>query len=69
MKPSSDFEFIQSVIEFGLLMRQSQYAGNANYDAIIERATTAMGEDKFGYRREFIMLVEKAKLLADPQLE
>ena len=69
MKGSPDFEFIQSVIEFGLLMRQSQYSGNANYDAIIERATAAMGEDQFGYRREFIMLVEKAKLLADPQLE
>lgn len=69
MKGSPDFEFIQSVIEFGLLMRQSQYAGNANFDAVLERATSAIGDDKFGYRKEFIMLVEKAKLLADPQLE
>lgn len=66
--PSEDFKFVQSVIEFGLLMRQSQHAGNANYDAIIERATEALGDDKYGYRREFIILVEKAKLLAEPQL-
>jgi len=69
MKGSPDFEFIQAVIEFGLLMRQSNHAGNANYDAILERASNAMGDDPFGYRREFIMLVEKAKLLADPQTE
>lgn len=66
MKGSSDFEFIQAVIEFGLLMRQSQYAGTSNYDDILERASNATGDDPFGYRREFIMLVEKAKLLADP---
>lgn len=65
MKGSSDFEFIQSVIEFGLLMRGSQYAGNANYDSIIERTSSNIGEDKFGYRQEFIMLVEKAKALSE----
>ena len=69
MKASTDFEFIQAVIEFGLILRGSQYAGNANFDSILERASLSLGEDNFGYRREFMILVEKAKLLADPNLE
>lgn len=69
MKASSDFEFIQAVIEFGLILRGSNYAGSANYDSILKRANEAIGDDTFGYRREFLILVEKAKLLADPMLE
>jgi Ca-activated chloride channel family protein len=69
MIESNDFKFAQAVIEFGLIMRGSQYAGNSNFDAVLKRANEAIGEDKFGYRREFIILVEKAKLLSDPLLE
>ncbi|MFK7784372.1 MAG: von Willebrand factor type A domain-containing protein [Crocinitomicaceae bacterium] len=65
MKGSPDFEFIQSVIEFGLIIRGSQYAGDANFDSVIDRATKAIGDDKFGYRKEFIMLVEKARTLSE----
>ena len=69
MKASPDFEFIQAVIEFGLILRGSNYAGSANFDSILERANEAIGDDPFGYRREFLVLVEKAKLLSDPMLE
>jgi len=61
---SKDFEFIQAVVEFGLILRQSKYAGSANYDEILKRAQSAKGDDPFGYRGEFIMLVEKAKLMS-----
>lgn len=69
MIESNDFKFAQAVIEFGLIMRGSQYAGNSNFDAVLKRANESVGEDKFGYRREFIILAEKAKLLSDPLLE
>lgn len=69
MAPSNDFKFVQAVIEFGLILRGSHYAGTANFDDILQRANEAIGDDKFGYRHEFITIVEKAKLLADPILE
>lgn len=59
--PSEDFAFIQSVVEFGLILRESKYAGTANLEAVLSRALAAKGEDPFGYRGEFILLVEKAK--------
>jgi Ca-activated chloride channel family protein len=60
---SMDFQFIQSVVEFGLILRDSDFAGKADFDALIERAQKAKGADPYGYRTEFIMTVEKAKLL------
>lgn len=59
--PSEDFAFIQAVVEFGLILRESKYAGTANLEAVLSRALAAKGEDPFGYRGEFILLVEKAK--------
>ena len=61
--PSLDFQFIQSVVEFGLILRDSDFAGNANLEALIERAQKAKGADPYGYRTEFIMMAEKMKLL------
>ncbi len=70
MNPSTDFQFVQAVIEFGLLLRKSQYAGRSSYADIIHLATNALGTDNFGYRSEFLILVEKAKMLAaDPLIE
>jgi len=60
---SMDFQFIQSVVEFGLILRDSEFAGNANIDALIERAQKSKGADSYGYRTEFIMTAEKVKLL------
>lgn len=69
-QPSQDFQFIQSVIEFGLILRQSNYAGTSNFDSILERAKASKGTDPFGYRNEFILVVEKAQLLsAEPLVE
>lgn len=61
--PSDDFEFIQSVVEFALILRDSKYAGTSNFDAVLKRAQEAKGNDPYGYRNEFILLVEKAKLI------
>ncbi|QVK19534.1 VWA domain-containing protein [Mycoplasmatota bacterium] len=61
--PSQNFLFASSVAEFSLLLRDSEYKGNANFDQIIQRATLSKGEDEKGYRSEFIRLVGLAKSL------
>lgn len=61
--PSDDFKFIQSVVEFGMILRDSKFAGTSNFDDVLKRAQEAKGADPYGYRTEFILLVEKAKLL------
>lgn len=61
--PSETFRFASSVAEFGLLLRNSSYKFNASYDRVTTRAQNAIGEDTYGYREEFISLVENAKYL------
>ena len=60
---SQDFQFAAAVAGFGLLLRDSQYKGNLTYGAVMEVAQSAIGEDKPGYRAEFLELVRKAKEL------
>jgi Ca-activated chloride channel family protein len=61
--PSRDFEWAAAVAAFGLLLRQSQYCELANFDAILETAQAAKGDDPTGRRREFIDLVRQARTL------
>jgi len=60
-KPQGDFQFASAVAEFGLLLRNSKFKGNASYQNVLTRARNAKGNDTFGYRTEFINLVEKAQ--------
>lgn len=60
---SQDFAFASAVAQFGLLMRDSQHRGNATYNNVLRMAYFGKGEDKNGYRMEFIRLVEEAKRL------
>jgi Ca-activated chloride channel family protein len=61
---SADFRFAAAVAEFGLLLRESNYKGNASYASALERAQGSAGPDETGYRQELVGLVRKAKLLA-----
>ncbi len=61
-EPTEDFRFASSVAEVALMLRNSPFKGDASYDAAIERARKAKGEDKNGYRAEFIRLAEAAQL-------
>lgn len=63
-KTSDNYRFAAAVAEFGLLLRNSSYKSDANYDQVIRLATRAKGTDREGYRAEFIRLVESAGLLA-----
>jgi Ca-activated chloride channel family protein len=65
LRPSDNFQFASEVAEFGLLLRNSEFKGSASYGQIIERANQLKGEDREGYRAEFIRLVQKARLLEE----
>ena len=60
---SDDFQFAASVASFGMLLRGSKFVGNATYDSVLETARESAGEDPWGYRKEFVGLVERAKEL------
>ena len=60
---SDDFRFAAAVTEFGLLLRDSEYKAKASYDQVLELAKNAFGRDEEGYRKEFVRLVESAKLM------
>ena len=62
---SDNFRFSAAVAQFGMLLRKSKYKGTATYDSVIALAKKSTGEDKFGYRAEFIRLVKLAKQLSD----
>ncbi|NLU94506.1 YfbK domain-containing protein [Chitinophaga sp. Ak27] len=64
-----DFRMASAVAAFGQLLRRSAFAGTATYDQVLSWAGTARGEDKEGYRAEFIQLVKKAKLLDKDEQE
>jgi Ca-activated chloride channel family protein len=64
---SQDFRFAAAVAEFGLLLRDSQFKGKACYQNLLELARNAKGQDKEGYRAEFIKLAEAARLMDGKQ--
>lgn len=55
---SDNFRFASAVIEFGMLLRDSEFKGDASYDEVVKLANSARGADKYGYRDEFITLVK-----------
>lgn len=62
---SADLRFAAAVAGFGLLLRDSAYRGNLTYDAIIELASGALGDDPNGRRAGFAELVRETKKLAE----
>ncbi|MCL4159334.1 UNVERIFIED_CONTAM: hypothetical protein GTU68_037314 [Idotea baltica] len=54
---SDNFRWSASVAEFGLVLRNSQYKGKANYGHVLSAAQSSKGEDINRYRSEFIDLV------------
>lgn len=58
---SENFRFATAVAMAGLVLRDSQFRGDANLDAAIEIAQSSIGEDAQGWRKEFVELLQKAK--------
>ncbi len=59
VKLSEDFYFAAAVTEFGMILRESQYRGNATVESVLQLAEQGLGEDEEGYRQEFIELVDQ----------
>ena len=57
---SDNFRFSASVAGFAMLLRDSEFKGNATYNEVIDIANASLGKDAEGYRKEFIDLVKKA---------
>ena len=57
---SEDFRFAAAVAEFGLVLRDSPYRGQANLGDVIARAERSLGADPNGHRREFVELARRA---------
>jgi Ca-activated chloride channel family protein len=62
---SADFKFAAAVAEFGMLLRDSRYKGQASYDSVAELARASVGADLQGHRTEFVKLVESARSLSE----
>lgn len=61
---SDDFRFASAVAMFGQIIKDSQYKGEGSYSKAIALAQKGYGEDKQGYRREFVRLMQTAQGLA-----
>jgi len=59
-----DARFATGVAAFAELLRGGKYNGSMSYDDVLRIATSARGEDSFGYRSEFVQLVRSAKTAA-----
>lgn len=64
---SEDFRFAAAVASFAMLLRDSQYKGQATFALTQELAEAAKKHDPSGYRAEFLELVRLAKNLSGKQ--
>ncbi len=55
--------FAAAVAEFGMLLRESEFKGQATWSSAQELARRYRGDDPDGYRAEFVRLIELASAL------
>ncbi|MEY2530576.1 MAG: Ca-activated chloride channel [Verrucomicrobiota bacterium] len=60
---SPDFKFAAAVAEFGMILRESEFKGNATLGAVLEWAQHGKGVDSDGRRFGFIELARKTQSL------
>jgi Ca-activated chloride channel family protein len=61
--PTSDFQFASSVLAYGMLLRKSEYVGDASWDWVVSTAEKNRGKDPTGIRKEFVQLAKAASKL------
>ena len=59
-----DFRFAAAVAGYGMMLRDSPHKGAADWALVHELAVEGKGEDRDGYRAEFVGLVEKARAVS-----
>ena len=60
---STDLRFAAAVAAFGMLLRGSEHAGDADFRQVMAWAAGALGSDPHGDRRAFLQLVKQAAAL------
>lgn len=63
-KSSNNLDWSMAVAGFGMLLRDSEYKGDMTYADVLKMARSSKGEDAFGYRSEFIELVDLARSMS-----
>ncbi|MEM7283837.1 MAG: VWA domain-containing protein, partial [Pseudomonadota bacterium] len=66
-KSSDNLDWTMAVAGFGMLLRDSEFKGDLTYASVLSMAKEAKGNDEFGYRREFIELVDLAGSMSSRQ--
>jgi Ca-activated chloride channel family protein len=62
---SENLRWAAAVAQFGMLLRNSDHRGEANWESTASLARGAMGPDEGGERAEFLHLVRTAAKLED----
>ena len=60
-RASADFQFAAAVAAFGMVLRGSPHRGNITLKAVEEIASSSLGDDRGGYRAEFLEMVRRAR--------
>ncbi len=60
---TNNLMFASAVAEFGMLLRESEFKGNATFADVLRRAKSSAGLDEYGYKADFIKMVEMGEML------
>ena len=60
---SENFRFAAAVAMYAMILRDSEYKGDASLNDVSALAKSALGDDPYTYRAEFLRIVERTKLL------
>ncbi len=60
---SENVQFSAAVAEYGMILRESKFMGTSSLENVIKIAEQVKGEDKEGYRSEFIQLAKTCQSL------
>lgn len=60
---SDNFRFVSAVAQFGMLLSNSEFKQSSSFRSVSQSAKAALGNDRQGYRAEFLRLVKSAEEL------
>ena len=63
MDQDNNLNWAATVASFGMLLRDSEFKGSLTFDQVLASAKKNKGDDEYGYRTEFIQLVDMANRL------
>ncbi len=65
LKTDPEFRFASSVAAFGQWLRDEPFREQMSLEEIASLAKSGLGEDRFGYRNEFLQLIQSANTLTN----